>query len=110
MATRANIKIIGESYQTTLLYRHCDGYPSELGAKLNDFVSNHGYEPIYTDAYAKEIIKSLGDDIEFTTCIHGDISYLYVIDLTKKTLECFKCEYEHKEYPKYKRTYNKVEL
>lgn len=110
MATRANIKIIGESYQTTILYRHCDGYPSGLGVELNNFVSNNGYEPIYTDAYANEIIKSLGDDIEFTTRIHGDINYLYVIDLTKKTLECFKCEYEYKEYPNYTRTYNKVEL
>lgn len=28
--------------------------------------------------------------IEPTTCIHGDIEYLYVIDLNKKEINCFK--------------------
>lgn len=95
MSTRANIKIVGESYQTTILYRHCDGYPSGLGAELNEFVSNHGYEPMYTDAYAREIIKSLGDDIEFTTRIHADIDYLYVINLVEKKYSMYKVTYDY---------------
>jgi hypothetical protein len=95
MSTRANIKIVGESYQTTILYRHCDGYPLGLGAELDDFVANHGYEPIYTDAYAKEIIKSLGEDIEFTSSIHGDIEYLYVINLVEKKYSMYKVTYDY---------------
>lgn len=110
MSTRANIKIIGESYQTTILYRHCDGYPLGLGAELDDFVSNHGYEPIYTDAYAKEIIESLGDDIEFTTGIHGDIEYLYVIDLVEKKYSMYKVTYDYnKNYNEGRQKFVKIE-
>lgn len=103
MSTRANIKIVGESGQTTFLYRHCDGYPSGLGDELADFISNQCYElddvdegePVDTDDYARKIILELGDDIEFTTDIHGDIAYLYVIDLVEKDYSMYKVTYDY---------------
>lgn len=108
MATRANIKIIG-SNATVYLYKHNDGYPDGLGNDLKQFIADNGYFSYNYYPFMYKLLKTY-PNIEETNSIHGDISYLYLIDLTKKTLECFKCEYKYKEYPNYTRTYNKVEL
>lgn len=108
MATRANIKIIGFN-ATAYLYKHNDGYPNGLGNDLKQFIAEHGYFSYNYYPFMYKLLKTY-PNIEETNSIHGDISYLYVIDLVNKTIECFKCEYEYKEYPNYTRTYNKIEL
>lgn len=108
MATRANIKIIG-SNETVYLYKHNDGYPDGLGNDLKQFITDYGYFSYNYYPFTYKLLKTY-PDIKETNSIHGDISYLYVINLRKKTLECFKCQYEYGEFPKYTRTYNKVEL
>lgn len=108
MATRANIKIIGFD-ATSYLYKHYDGYPDGLGNDLKQFIADNGYFTENYYPFSDKLIKTY-PNIKESNSIHGDISYLYVIDLTKKTLECFKCNYEYGEFPKYTRTYNKVEL
>lgn len=105
MSTRANIKIIGFN-ATSYLYKHHDGYPDGLGNDLKQFITDNGYFSKNYYPFMYKLLKTY-PDIQETNSIHGDIKYLYVIDLINKTIECFKCEYE---YPNYTKTFNKIEL
>lgn len=108
MSTRANIKIIGDN-ATSYLYKHNDGYPNGLGNDLKQFIVDNGYFTENYYPFSDKLIKTY-PNIEETNSIHGDISYLYEIDLTNKTFKCFRCNYKYEEYPNYIRTFNEVEI
>lgn len=108
MSTRANI-IIKDEYSKIILYRHSDGYPECAGEDLKDFVKDYTNGLMRLDAMQsagwlivrgnkeyKAGEKPSNDKFsgwkvgayEPTTGIHGDIEYLYTIDLAKRTLTC----------------------
>ena len=94
MSTRAHIRIVNGDEQA-MLYRHCDGHPSDLGRSILKYlnrIKDWNIEKIkqklltnlkYWDR------KSLRHRIEETDCLHGDEEYVYVIDVLSKTLRCY---------------------
>ena len=112
MSTRANI-IVKDSLGQLIFYRHSDGYPEGAMPLLNDFLNllkdgkirdsvtesagwliilgHNEYAEMRRDyGYTRYMVGS----IEPTTEIHGDIRYLYEIDVEKKTIECWKYDEE----------------
>lgn len=111
MSTRANIKVI-EGDAVLWFYRHSDGYPEGAMPLLNEFMGYLesgairqdisqasgwlillGHQEYIKEGHAKE--KPDKDDgfsgwkvgsIEPTTQQHGDIEYLYTIDIKAKSL------------------------
>ena len=102
MSTRANI-IIRENTTGTevVLYSHCDGYPDGVGENLGDTISdfcrfNEGH--INPANLTAAIMTSNTFDYKYeydtyNTPIHGDIDYLYIIEIGQKnrdvTLSCY---------------------
>ena len=71
--TRANV-VLEYPGVKIWLYRHCDGYPSGLGQELKDAMD--------PDSSLDTVLNILTiSDIELTTGQHGDIEYLYIVDL-----------------------------
>jgi hypothetical protein len=116
MSIRANI-IIKDRYTKLYFYRHSDGYPEVTRESLNVFMNwlkdgkirdnvnqaagwliilgndeyEVGNEPKGVDGFNWKV-----GAYEPTTGLHGDIDYLYVIDLEKETLEIFDSDFhEH---------------
>jgi len=115
MSTRANIKLINKSGDVLWFYRHFDGYPEGAlpllekflnfikEGKIRNNISQAGgwlimfgakeYEKD-TEGVIKDITLPTDDvlsgwkvgSIEPTTEQHGDIDYLYVVDLDAKTI------------------------
>lgn len=112
MSTRANI-IFKDKVATLYFYRHSDGYPDVTGADLKEFCTYyykhmrkdamqsagwlivHGYQTMKTDdmAFTRRYgSQSTGTEwkvgyYEPTSDIHGDVEYIYVIDLDAMILE-----------------------
>lgn len=114
MSTRANIIVKGINKETNepqyvQVYHHCDGMPSGVGKELNialqslcdaevefpittettlkspvDFVSAIINNPLCGEEYEYEF--KCDDEDELNP--HGDLEYLYFIDLTDRTIEC----------------------
>ena len=97
MSTRANI-ILEEMGNHLWLYHHCDGYQSYLGDTLMKFmVTKHKKD--YADIYdiANELFKDNYDTgFELTSQRHGDIEYMYIINIENKTIECIKTEFDNR--------------
>lgn len=108
MSTRANI-ILEEMGNQLWLYHHFDGYPSYLGEHLMKFMSTK-HKKDYADIYdiANELFKDNDDTgFELTQRRHGDIEYLYIINIEDKTIECIKTDPdEYKDKFLYKAKYN----
>lgn len=88
MATRCNIIIKGKSCGKnvkTMLYRHWDGYPTCTGVELMELLNKQTSDCIYFDGFINSMIKE-GNTYEYSSTIHGDIEYLYTIDLTKRKI------------------------
>lgn len=105
MSTRANVVIKKSNKNGKVsyaqLYHHHDGYCSGLGNDLSEYMAEIKTMP---DDERKKLLKdpvSLAkwfaayerfDEFEYEGTdvnLHGDIEYLYVIDLTKKTVTCY---------------------
>ena len=95
MSTRANVKIIGK-HGTVFLYRHCDGYPEGLGEELKYFIQDHEFFTSDAKEFAEKLINT-DSNLELTDREHGDIEYLYVIDLEEKSFECLGITYDYKK-------------
>jgi hypothetical protein len=106
MSTRANI-VIKDADSKIILYRHSDGYPSGTMPVLNRYLDS-----VKSGEYRDNVMQSIGHlldlgraellecfdgkipeyqkwkhgTLEVTDSIHGDIEYLYTIDLVKKTI------------------------
>jgi len=104
MSTRCNI-IIKDGEDKLFFYRHSDGYPDGVKATLNEFldmvksgkIRNNlsqaagwliliGHKEYLPECPADAISDWKVGAYEPTTSIHGDIEYLYEIDLEKETL------------------------
>lgn len=91
MSTRANI-VLQEKGHTLWLYHHSDGYPSYLGWKLMQIMEKHKKDDGF-DIFdiANEMFKDKEDDgFEITKGQHGDIEYLYLIDIQDKEIACLR--------------------
>lgn len=116
MSTRCNI-LVRDGEEELWFYRHSDGYPEGAMPLLQEFMEyvksgairdnisqasgwlvylgakEYGlHDPDKIDGFSGWKVGS----IEPTTGQHGDIEYLYVIDLDKKTIT-IKDLYEEKE-------------
>ena len=96
MSTRANIVIVNEKEEPVILYHHHDGYPSGVGQGLTDYAEELLNSPDKDKIIATP--KSLGDwlvsperddEYEYIDSLHGDIEYLYVINLANDTVNCY---------------------
>jgi len=104
MSTRCNVVIKDDSGDELIFYRHSDGYPEGVKESLNTFLNmvKQGLIRDNVMQAAGHLIligheeyngrlnsTSMGWKVgayEPTTQIHGDIEYLYTIDLDKKTI------------------------
>lgn len=105
MSTRANVVIKKTEKNGDVsyaqLYHHHDGMPDSLGNDLSEYMAEIGVMP---DEEKKKVLEdpvSLAkwlshddrhDEYEYegtSVNLHGDIEYLYVIDLTNKTITCY---------------------
>ena len=107
MSTRAQIKVKGSE---VMIYKHSDGYPSEtlptLIGTMQTFIKERGNEPDYAlaqimrafarrdekrrqeklakdDAFSKYYEKQQMTGWGLDTVRHGDIEFLYTVDLSK---------------------------
>lgn len=112
MSTRANI-VVKSGREKLIFYRHSDGYPEGTMPLLEKFLKEiklgnirdnvsqaSGWliefgrqEMLEQESEFKKLYPNYAGYgwkvgfIEPTTCIHGDIEYLYTIDLEKKTIK-----------------------
>jgi len=117
MSTRANI-IIKDEYSKLYFYRHSDGYPKGAMPTLSKFLDLVktgkirdnvgqasgwliilGHEE-YLDGN-KPLEPKIGGGIRWkvgaiepTGNIHGDIEFLYIIDLVKKEIQVIEHDFE----------------
>lgn len=115
MSTRANIIITDDNHERLYFYRHSDGYPDKpAGAmatltmfldmvkqgKIRDNAQQAAGWLIMlgTEEYEQTLAKCLAQPkndymswkvgaYEPTTCIHGDVEYIYVVNLATKRVE-----------------------
>lgn len=112
MGTRCNV-IIKDEDSELIFYRHSDGYPECTGENLKEFVQLytkgllrnnvmqsagwliiHGH---FDEDYKPKTSGQPDSDgfsgwkvgaYEPTSSLHGDVEYIYIIDLTEMTLTC----------------------
>lgn len=101
MSTRCNIKVFDNNHEV-MLYHHCDGYPEYVGKnlfeKFGEKLKNKDCY-LYVDDIVNGLIKDKEDDgYEWTTGLHGDIEYLYEIDLINRELRCFPIDWTGEDY------------
>ena len=100
MSTRSNILIIKKENETsdnfvvTQYYHHCDGYLEGVGEEIRLFaVTALGLSTITKEALSESLGKIMSSDSSYEQEedfspsdfdeIHGDIEYLYILDLAK---------------------------
>lgn len=106
MSTRANI-IIQDQSTTLYFYRHSDGYPESTGEDLKEFCKGysknfradamqsagwlilHGAGPSQDgiNDRANKLYNWKCGDYEPTNGLHGDVEFVYIIDLDAMILE-----------------------
>lgn len=127
MSTRANI-IIKDGNEKLYFYRHSDGYPSVTGESLKRFLQWLKERRIRDNIQqAAGWLIVLGQDeegyhkrhapspdgydgwkvgaYEPTTGIHGDVEFIYEIDLTTKKIKTYRAEL-HPEFPQWRKVTN----
>lgn len=101
MSTRCNI-LFKDGKEKLWFYRHSDGYPEHTGKDLLAFVQNYSnglYRTNIGQSAGHLIIRGHNEYKDYnydwkvgayepTTGQHGDIDFLYTIDLDKRTLVC----------------------
>jgi len=82
--------IVTNGYEDILLYRHCDGYPEGAGENLKTFFgeAQFGYDTHLDDP--EQVSHALivwharrGVRVEPACRTHGDIEYIYLVELPK---------------------------
>lgn len=89
MSTRCNIVVKDTEGNGVILYHHCDGYPSGVGAHLLEIVKGKGFMDAF--ACANHILhttegendKPFKNDFELAGCLAGDIEYLYTVKVDR---------------------------
>ena len=106
MSTRANITIKDQNDQL-FFYRHSDGYPECCGEDLKEFVQGYvkgimrhnvmqsaghlivrGHNEYKNDGLLSGHNSWQVGAYEPTTEMHGDVDYVYEINLSTKTITC----------------------
>lgn len=99
MSTRCNV-IIKDENTKVQLYHHHDGYPEGVGQNLTEYMEeikklpqNESSKILSTPlSLAKWLCDEDREDeyeLEREVYLHGDIEYLYVIDLGEGTIVCY---------------------
>lgn len=82
MSTRATVYVRGAQYGTIKLYHHCDGYVSWLGNNIVRCMQENGWVDVLPS-----LLKIRWFEIDDLKSNHGDVEYVYNIDITHKTVE-----------------------
>lgn len=106
MATRSTIYLTRGRQKLLKMYHHWDWYETGVGKTLFDTFRPDFYEN--ETVWEKELIKMLfkletiqeGREIEPITTDHGDIEYLYFVDLNTRKITYFKGWYWEEELEK----------
>lgn len=88
MSTRCNI-LVQDNTGSYQLYHHCDGYPEGVGEELKDYLNTEEFS-LEAHEFALEL-ESWDSSYEYEgkdATLHGDIDYLYKINLEDGTLTC----------------------
>lgn len=88
MSTRCNI-VVDDGNELLYLYHHHDGYPKGVGAELTEYLKSNN--PQTAEELFNGLVFLYGDEYEETYGIHGDIEYLYKIDIADKKNVCLQC-------------------
>lgn len=76
------------------IYRHCDGYPDGMGEDLKDICRSY-FEVRPRESWSQWLVSELARrcsfEIEPKSAVHGDLEYLYRIDVDggKMTVGCW---------------------
>ena len=94
MSTRCNVIIREHSGKFFQLYHHHDGYPEGVGTDLEDYIEQMDNEFLVDGKKFSDFLCDPKRDDEYEyegTNIypHGDIEYLYIVDLQKREITCF---------------------
>lgn len=92
MSTRCNIVIKETEGKFFQLYHHCDGYPDGVGLELEDYIKQMSPTCLTHGEEFVEFLCNEDDEYEYEgpgVFLHGDIEYLYIIDLSEGTLICY---------------------
>jgi hypothetical protein len=86
MSTRCNIIIKEKNEEPLIIYHHFDGYPEGVGAELKNIVADKiesicGCTGNIKKYILSRILYDYSSQYEETDNIHGDIEYLYVLDI-----------------------------
>lgn len=92
MSTRCNI-LIKQQHLQVCLYHHMDGYPEGVGMELagifkkNFTAKEEKGRLLWFEDVVNDLIKN-HKGYEYCAALHGDIEYLYTIDLDRKKIVC----------------------
>lgn len=104
MSTRCNIVIKksvknGNSVVTDYqqIYHHHDGYPNCVGKELQEFAHKQFIGDLFMQQTPFDFATKLNETdksyvLEDEICLHGDIEYLYIIDLNRMEIKCYKVD------------------
>ena len=86
MSTRCNIIIKEKNEEPLIIYHHHDGYPEGVGAELKNVISERinsicGCKGTIKKYILSRILYDVSHQYEETDSIHGDIEYLYVLEI-----------------------------
>jgi hypothetical protein len=88
-----------------ILYRHSDGYPACTGSTLRSVIDEVGNQAAnFKDisvSFVTKMIRRASGYFEMSDDIHGDIEWLYVIELKDDCIElkCFHCPLDFHRKP-----------
>jgi len=86
----SNVWEPGRPYEEVLrLYRHCDGYPEGMGNDLKRICKSYFDESrrtSWSQWLVSELAKICSYEIEPKSTVHGDLEYLYRIDVEERKI------------------------
>lgn len=93
MSTRCNV-IIKNDKDFIQLYHHYDGYPAGVGRMLQKCIHDMISMDILLDTHpvVEYLCSQNGGsewELDTTQYLHGDIEFLYIVDLYEKSVKCF---------------------
>ena len=85
MSTRCNIRVYDCRDKSSLwIYHHHDGYPAGVGKELEQFLSSGGNRLLSPNKMFKALRYIYGEEYKATSRRHGDISYMYDIEINEE--------------------------
>jgi hypothetical protein len=100
MSTRCNIIVRRSDENFTVIYHHFDGYPDGVGKELPKILSDFEITEETTPIILSQYIQSIDREYEhepYAQNVHGDIEYVYIIDLNKSILKCYSIYFDYSD-------------